>query len=197
VKAGATWTQGRFADGLSFDGKTGAVQIPDASLLESSHVTVSAWVNATSPGSFTYIVAKGANQCLAASYGLYTGADGGLEFYVSTNGGTSWTVSPDAGAGIWDGKWHSVIGTYDGSTVRLYVDGRQVGSGTPDTAPVNYGLSTSNDLMIGDYAGCSLAFSGRIDQVRVFDRALGAREIRHEVQASEHLPQWFPFDLVF
>ena len=34
-------------------------------------------------------------------------------------------------ASVWDGKWHHVAGTFDGSTVRLYVDGVQVGTGTP------------------------------------------------------------------
>src|SRR5205823_14394762 len=34
--------------------------------------------------------------------------------------------SPDAGTGIWDGKWHHVAGTYDGAALRLYVDGHEV-----------------------------------------------------------------------
>jgi hypothetical protein len=163
-------------------------------------VTVSAWVNsATSPGNFKYIVAKGAQACLAASYGLYTGANGGLEFYVASNGGLNWTISPDAGAtAVWDGNWHSVIGTFDGSTVRLYVDGKEVGSGTADTAAVSYNLSTGNDLEIGNYGGCSgLGFSGKIDEVKVFNRALGPQEIRVAVGLSNLLPPQYSLgDLV-
>jgi hypothetical protein len=106
-------------------------------------------------------------------------------------------VSPDAGSGIWDGKWHSVIGTYDGLTVRLYVDGVEVGSGTPDSSGISYGLPTSNDLMIGDYAGCpGLNFAGSIDQVQIFDRALDPREIGFGVKLSGELPPFFPFDLI-
>jgi concanavalin A-like lectin/glucanase superfamily protein len=197
--SGAQWVPGRFAGALSFDGNTGAVQVPDTSLLDPATVTVSAWVNSsTDPGAYKYIVAKGATACQAASYGLYTGAHGGLEFYTSTSGGASFTLSPDVGTGVWDGRWHSVIGTFDGSTVRLYVDGTQVGAGTPDTAPISYGLSSSNTLLIGNYAGCGgLGFDGRIDQVRVFNRALGAEEIHRSVEISEFLPRSFPFDLVF
>ena len=58
-------------------------------------------------------------------------AEPGLEFYISQNGGLTYAISPDAGAGIWDGNWHFVVGTYDGLNVRLYVDGKQVGNGTP------------------------------------------------------------------
>jgi hypothetical protein len=199
LQGGTSWTKGRFWGALSFDGSAAAVDVPDENGLEGSQVTVSAWVNsATSPGNFKYIVAKGAQGCLAASYGLYTGANGGLEFYVASNGGMSWTISPDAGSGVWDGSWHSVIGTFDGSTVRLYVDGKEVGSGTADTNAIPYNLSNGNDLLVGNYGGCSgLGFSGKIDEVKVFNRALGAQEIHLTVDASNLLlPPLAPVDLV-
>jgi hypothetical protein len=194
----AQWTKGRFQDGLSFNGNAAAVNVPDSPTLDPATVSVSAWVDsATNPGSDKYIVAKGANGCLAASYGLYTGVNGGLEFYASSNQGLSWTISPDTGQNVWNGQWHHVVGTYDGSSVRLFLDGRQVGSGTPDTAPIAYGLPTSNNLQIGDYPGCSgLDFSGSIDEVKVFDRALGSGEIALGDGLSRLIPASFPFDLV-
>ena len=198
LQGGAAWTQGRFWNALSFDGNASGVDIPDRSNLDAPQVTVSAWVNsATSPGNFKYVVAKSANGCLAGAYGIYTGANGGLEFYVSNNDGLTFALSPDAGTGIWDGKWHSVVGTFDGSTVRLYVDGKEVGTGTPNATPIDYGLPTSSDLIIGNYAGCSgLDFSGKIDEVHVFNRALGAQEIHLGYVASQYLPQQFPDDAV-
>jgi hypothetical protein len=198
LQGGAAWTKGRFWNALSFDGSSSAVDIPDRANLDAPQVTVSAWVNSTtSPGNFKYIVAKGASGCIAGAYALYTGANGGLEFYVSNNGGLTYAVSPDAGTGIWDGGWHNIVGTFDGSNVRLYVDGKQVGTGTPNTTPIDYGLSTSSDLMIGNYDGCSgLDYSGKIDEVHIFDRALGAQEIHLGYTASQYLPQQFPDDAV-
>jgi hypothetical protein len=62
LQGAAQRDHGRFAGALSFDGNAEAVQVPDALILESSAVTVSAWVNgASSPGDFRYIVAKGAS----------------------------------------------------------------------------------------------------------------------------------------
>jgi hypothetical protein len=198
VSGNAQWLKGRFWDALSFDGAAAAVTVPDDSALEPQHVTVSTWVKASStPGNYMYIVAKGGNNCSASSYGLYTGANGGLEFYTSGNNGLSYTLSPDAGSGVWDGKWHSAIGTFDGYTVRLYVDGKEVGGGTPDTTPIAYGLPTSNDMMIGNYPACPSipeGFTGSIDQVKVFNRALPAQEIKLGVLASNLLPQSFPTD---
>jgi hypothetical protein len=149
-----TWVRGALfgLPALNFDGDD-YLTVPDAPSLDSAHVTVAAIVRAgSSPGSDRYIAAKGAIGCLNGSYGLYTGPGGGLDFYVS-NGPNSFTLSPDAGTGIWDGHWHVVVGTFDGSTIRLYVDGRQVGTGTPSTITIQYGLPDSNQFAIGDYLG--------------------------------------------
>ena len=40
------------------------------------------------------------------------------------------TRSPDTGTGVWDSNWHFAVGTNDGNSVRLYVDGKQIGTGT-------------------------------------------------------------------
>jgi hypothetical protein len=200
LRTGTTFGAGRFSGALSFDGNDAAVNIPNEPGLEGSQVTVSAWVNFNgSPGVDKYILAKGSNQCSAASYGLYTGLHNGIQFYVGSNSGLSFTMSPDGG-NIWDGKWHSVIGTFDGSTARLYVDGKEAGSGTPVSNPISYGLPTTNDLLVGNYDGCGgLGFPGQIDEVKVFNRALGSEEIRLAVLASKLLPTgstYFPDDLV-
>lgn len=199
LEGAAGWTQGRFQGGLSFDGSTAGVRVADSPALEPAQVTVSAWVKAqASPGIYRYVVAKGANTCAAASYGLYTGPDGGIAFYTSREDGFAWTLSPEAEAGtVWNGQWHNVVGTYDGSTVRLYLDGRQIGAGTPDGAPIAYTLPTSNELSIGAYPWCpSSDFAGEIDEVKVFDRALGPQEIGLGYGISRLLPPSFPFDLI-
>jgi hypothetical protein len=196
--AGVQWAAGRFGKALSFNGTDGGVQVPDKPAFEpATGLTVSAWINSSvAPADFSYIVSKGGNGCLTASYGLFSGPNAGLMFYVS-NDGLLGTRSPDYGPSVYDGKWHNVIGTYDGTTVRLYVDGIQVGTGTPDSGHVQYGLSSSSNLVIGNYDGCSgLGFNGSIDQVHVFNRALGAAEIKLAVKTSQLLPPIIPQDLI-
>ncbi len=174
------WTSGIAGSALDFvDGSSG-VKIIDNSVLEPvSTVTVSAWIKqSSSPGGYRYIVAKGATGCSAASYGLYSGPNGGLEFYVSRARGTKYERSPDAGTRVWDGSWHYAVGTFDGTTVRLYVDGAEIGSGTPYPGNIEYLLRSSNDFYIGDYPGCaSRGFRGAIDDVTVWNRALTPAEI--------------------
>lgn len=174
VAGAAQWVPGVTGSALSFDGGTARIQIPDSASLEPRTVSVSAWIERSgSPGDWKYILAKGAADCIAASYGLYSGPNGGLEFYVGTDGGRSYVPSPDAGPGVWDDAWHLATGTFDGATVRLYVDGRQIGDGTPDASPISYGLPDSNDLFIGYYpVACDRNFSGSIDDPEVWAGAL-------------------------
>jgi hypothetical protein len=161
---------------LGFDGGD-FVRVVNAPALEPDGVTVVARVRSAGPGSFRYVVSKGALSCLTASYGLYTGESGGLSFYVSD--GRVFTLSPDAGTSVWDGQWHTVVGAFDGRSVRLFVDGTEVGTGVPTTAAIGYGLPDSADLLVGGYAGpCGnpLGFVGDVDAVALigsYDRSAG------------------------
>jgi hypothetical protein len=181
VITGAQWTAGYFDRGLAFNGNGDNVRVPDNPSFESTTtVSVSAYVKAVgSPGDFRYILAKGGFGCTTGAYGLYTGPHGGLMFYVDHSDGASYTQSPDAGAGVWDGNWHFVVGTYDGSAVHLYVDGAEVATGTANSGPLAYGGPTSKDLFIGHYEGCpNLDFRGTVDEPTVWTRALSANDVR-------------------
>lgn len=186
ITGAATSVPGHTGAALSFDGGTALVKVTDSPLLQpTSAVTVSAWVkHAGSPGDYRYILAKGENGCVNASYGLYTGPSGGLAFYISNGRGNSFTRSPDAGMAPWDGAWHLVVGTFDGTAVHLFLDGTEVGTGTPRSGPIGYALSDSDDLFIGGYpvaggyVGCHAGgFLGVIDEVALWNRALAPSEI--------------------
>jgi len=178
-----TWIAGSFGTALHFDGDD-FVAIPNSPSLEPTALTVEAKVRSKvpypspkiNPWGIAYVLAKGAYGCSFASYALYTGASGGLYFYIA--GTSSFFLSPDAGRGIWDGEWHHVVGTYDGSAVRLYVDSVEVGTGTPASGGPIYGLGTTNDLFIATFQGtCDLSFVGDIDAVKIWSRSLSPCEI--------------------
>jgi hypothetical protein len=137
-------------------------------LTPASGVTVEAWIKTT--GTTT---AKIIDSCVGESQGFYLGlnAVGQLTFVWSTTGSNAAGVDANgAGDVVNDGAWHHVAGTYDTATgtYGLYVDGvvaktGQYGSGT---------LKQSNEAFeIGR------AFTGQIDDVRVWDTARSAAEI--------------------
>jgi hypothetical protein len=153
---------------LAFDG-TSYVTVADTGALEPQHIAVDAWVqHAGSPGRWRYVLSKGSLQCDRSAYGLYSGFDGGMAFYVSSE--SQYTISPEVSAAtVWDGAWHHVIGSYDGERVRLSIDGNQVGLGTPVSMAIAYS-TTSKGMYLGIYRGsCTLGFQGAIDDVAVWD----------------------------
>lgn len=169
--AGASWIPGVEGTALRFGGGS-HVALPDHPALEPPRITVSAWVrHAGSPGTYRYVISKGASSCIRSSYGLYTGAFGGAAFYVAGDG--FYTVSPAADpAAVWDGRWHRLTGSYDGTRVRLFLDGVQVGAGMPGPTHIEYGLA-SRAPYIGTYrGGCELPFEGDIDGVTVWGAAV-------------------------
>src|SRR4051812_13855088 len=173
---GPSWVAGVSGTALHFDGDD-YVALPDSTMLEPERITVAAWVRrAGSPGDYRYIVSKGSTACEMSSYGLYTGKQGSVAFYVSS--ASRYTFSPEPSVNtVWDGRWHRVVGTYGGSDVRLYIDGAQIGDGTPAPGRIDYGLS-SKAPYIGTYrGGCDLPFSGDIDTVDIYGAALSDAEI--------------------
>jgi 5-hydroxyisourate hydrolase-like protein (transthyretin family) len=177
-----TLSGGKFGNALNFDGND-YVEILDSSSLEPNAITVEAWVKSSSIGAYRYIVSKylPTRPGIYSSYGLYTGSSGGLRFYIGY--GSSWIGSPDAGIGVWDGKWHHVAGTFDNNdpaTVKLYVDGIQVDGATSTIQDVYY--EGIGNLYIGAYRSDWLFFIGAIDEVRISNVALTSFDLTQAPQ---------------
>ncbi len=158
---------------LRFDGRNAHVRVDDARRLDLQKLTVEAVARADgSPGAYRYLVAHGSRNCFSGAYGLYTAREGGLAFYVFD--GERYFVSATARPeDVWDGAWHRLTGTFDGSAVRVFVDGRQVGEA--HETPV--GTAIENDSMpegthFGTYVGsCRLPFRGDLDSVSIWSDA--------------------------
>jgi hypothetical protein len=170
------WVDGHVGGALDFDGDD-YIQVPDSpSLRTPPTLTVTTFFRgAGSPGDWRYIVSKGSLGCRAASYGLYSGPNGGLGFYISTDAG--FVVSPLARRRVWDGAWHHAAGSFDGHTVRLFVDGQEIGQGTQTVGDITYGLP-GETAYLGAYRGdCDLMLKGQLDDVTIWGRALSPPEV--------------------
>lgn len=171
IISGAAWTtEGRFGSALSFNGVSDWVTVPDADALDlTTGMTLEAWVFPTAAGGVRDILIKeGAGVDI---YNLYArNGQGAPEANVYVGGSNRWAAGPVLPLS----SWSHVAGTYDGATVRLYINGVQAAS-TAVTGPIG----TSNGVLrIGGNSLWGEYFQGRIDEIRVYNRALSAAEIQ-------------------
>ncbi|MBD2679207.1 MULTISPECIES: DUF4347 domain-containing protein [Nostoc] len=178
-------TVGIYGQGLQVSGKNSShASIPASASLNSitNQITVSAWVRPNAqPVGFQAVVNRQIGTLLHPDQ-FYLGF--GTRNQVTTY---KWEIGTTNGEGnVYEGtpttnRWVHLVGTYDGSLLRLYVDGVQIGS-NPVTGNI---LVDNNPVTIGaaeNYGeGTPLGdrFNGLIDEVRIYNRALSATEVKN------------------
>jgi hypothetical protein len=178
--AGATWTtQGRFGSALTFDGSNDWVTVADANDLDlTTGLTLEAWVYPTALGSGNWRTVVMKERPGGETFNLYA--------HSSTNRPTAYVVaaaqpnSPLNASGTSQlalNTWTHLAATYDGTTLRLYVNGNQVGT----RAVAGPLLTSSGVLRMGGNGVWGEFFRGRLDDVRIYSRALTAAEIQADM----------------
>ncbi|MFP5365198.1 MAG: DUF4082 domain-containing protein [Thermoleophilia bacterium] len=161
---------GRFGRALNFDATDDIATVPDsASLQLSTGMTLEAWVRPTAVTDWRTVVFKEAGGGLA--YALYSNDD---QDHPSTRVNLSGDTGAAGTSDLPPNAWSHLAATYDGTTLRLFVDGTQVGS----TAVAYEIAQGAGPLTFGaNNVFASERFRGLIDEVRVYNRALTAAEI--------------------
>lgn len=169
----ANWIAGVFGNALSFNGTNSVVTANDSASLDlTGAMTVMAWVYPTASGGVRNILYKD-----SLSYYLVNGT---TESTAPGVGG-SFATPLYGPAPLPLNTWSHVAGTFDGSTIALYVNGVQVAT-RGETGPITVGFGA---LMIGGNASTpNRHFAGRIDELRIYNRALGQSEISQNMNIA-------------
>ncbi len=161
---------GRIGAALYLDGVDDYVNCGNgASLNITDMVTLSAWVNPRDAGNAQHndFVGKG-----DTSYAIKHNSTNVLQFFIYD--GTWYSVNGPVLTADFNSNWHHVAGTYDGTQLKLYVDGKLI-NGTlrkgviaSSTYNVNIGRNSQNTDRL---------YNGQIDDVRIYRGALPKSEI--------------------
>jgi glucose/arabinose dehydrogenase len=173
--SGASWNAaGKTGGALSFDGVNDSVSIADANDLDlTTGMTVEAWLRPSALGNAWRMVALKENAG-AMTYALYASTDTGRPTGQANVGGER---DARAATALPTATWSHLAVTYDGTTVRLYVNGTQAATRTAGGA-----MSVSTrPLKIGGNAVWGEWYAGLLDDVRVYNRALTATEIQTDL----------------
>ena len=173
--SGASWsTLGKNGGALSFDGVNDLVTVADASSLDfTTSFTLEAWVLPTAlGGNWRTVVLK--QQPGQLVYALYAGEDTGRPSGHAFVGGDLDTRGTSA---LPLDTWSHLAVTYGGGALRLYVNGVQVSSRAVTGSLPNSTLA----LTIGGNSVWGEWFAGRIDDVRLYNRALTQAELQTDM----------------
>jgi hypothetical protein len=164
----ATWAAGKYGQALSFNGTSAWVTVPDANTLDLTNgMTVEAWVRPSSVSGWRTVLMKEFGADL--SYAIMGSGGSGPAAFIHTSSG----ANAPAAANLPLNVWSHVAATYDGSTLRMYVNGVQVAT-NPTAGNLRVG---TGPLRIGGNSGSGEYFSGLIDEVRVYSKALTAAQV--------------------
>ena len=180
LTSGAGWGAGQSGSAASLDGIDDYVQVgAQSSLAMTSTASFSAWIYPTGPGSMaTYggiIVSK------EGEYEIARFTDGTIQWaFANSNPGWAW-VNTGHVAPL--NEWTHLTITYSYGTIKTYANGNLVHTynGSGSIGDVVTGL---NDFRIGSRQEFLQNFQGRIDDVRVYNRAITAGEVSSVVTAG-------------
>lgn len=178
-------TTGRFGNALelSNEGEASYVTIPDADSLDLAEYSITAWIKVApeevmpTENAWQLLLGKWQSDGLR-NYGILVRKDTGVILAQCTSGGSKQYMNVMGQTELADGQWHHVTSTYNGSVLRVYVDGNLEVENECSPPDMNEG-----ELTIGGAPGGLHPMTGVIDDVGLFSAALKDDEIK-EVMTS-------------
>jgi YD repeat-containing protein len=181
LQGGAAWGVARVGTAsVSFDGADDYVQVgARPGLALTTAATFGAWLYPTGAGSGGALGGIVVNK--EGEYEIARFPDGTIQWaFANQSPGWNWV---NTGHVAPPNRWTHVAVTYEGGAVKTYADGRLVhtyaGSGGIGDA-----LPAQNDFRVGGRQLMSQHFQGRLDDVRVYNRALSAAEVESLVASA-------------
>ncbi|MBN1675489.1 MAG: hypothetical protein JXR37_30895, partial [Kiritimatiellae bacterium] len=174
---GATWqSAGQSGGCLCFDGTNDYLGVPDDPSLDlTNEVTVAVWLktDSTHPTKGYGILTKGDySVSWNSNYALELGGEGQI-FWLSLQSGIS-LFNISSTTLVTNDEWHFIVGTYDGSVARLYIDGQEENSTDSYSGPLP---ANNHELAIGTAPGWS-DYAGLLDEPAIFPRGLTDEEVQ-------------------
>ena len=175
-KGNPQWIKGKFGQALGLDGKTHG-EVPDSpSLNITDALTIEAWALVEAGGEGTQSAVEKGSAWKDGEYNLAALYSGGT--LLQAHDLPADCADTNIGASIQDGTWHFLAGTWDGSVIKLYIDGK-LNAEKPCAGKL---LTNTDPLFIGARGGTVRFLKGGLDEIKVYNYALKENEILRDME---------------
>jgi hypothetical protein len=166
--------QGKVGEALEFDGEDDYVKVLHSQDLDlqTNEATIEAWIYPNAIEADKHTIYRKAD---ATDKFIFRLNGSNVEFYLETDAGPNNILAGNIEASM----WQHVLGRYDGSNMEVFVDGISAGN----VAHSGNIVSDAADVYIGSRPS-DRRYNGLIDELRVYNRALSATEIRQNMNAQ-------------
>jgi YD repeat-containing protein len=173
---------------VALDGVTGRVSVPYSSSLDiAGPYTVETWFKISDNDQMQYLV-----SCGTTTGGFVLIANDGASALYQTNSSGAYDLAIAWPADISFGQWHHMAGVFDGTQIRVYLDGNLTASKNTTVTPGSFSGST---LAVGGFQGgaTTTMVNGLVDEVRLSVGALYTSNFtpqRHLTSAASTRGLW-------
>lgn len=180
---GPTWTTGKYGKAIDYDGSNDYTTQADNSAFSTTTKTLEAWVKMDTLGTNDLIAGKGAEYWISYNSNAALGCTAS-KFAFSVWNGSAWACANSTTTPI-TGVWYHLVGTYDGTNIRLYVNGVLEGGPTAQGAPSDNTYS----LDVGGFsADTQYSTDAKIDSFKLYDYVRTPGQIVEDMNAGHPAP---------
>jgi hypothetical protein len=175
---GQTGVNAKLGTAYLFDGTNDIVGGVNTTYDFTTAMTISFWMKTTSTGTYKAVISNYDSD----NYGYEIDINDGNQIEFLTGNGATYSIA-NSTTNVTSGSWFHVVCTYDNVNNRVYVNGALEGTNAL-AGPYVYTGGTNETFKFGRRGGGSIYYSGYLDEVGVWNRALNLAEVTYLYKAG-------------
>jgi len=188
LKGNVKWIDGRFGKAFELDGATWGEVADDDSLDLTGALTIETWVIMYGGGEGIQSAVEKGSAWIDGEYNLAPLYNAGSILQMKDLPADC--ADQNVGGNIQDNAWHFFVGTWDGASIKLYIDGEL----DAEMACAGTLLTNTESMFIGARGGTARFLIGALDEIKIYNYALSIAEIKADMENPQNITAVEPYN---
>ncbi|WP_421891879.1 LamG-like jellyroll fold domain-containing protein [Marinoscillum sp.] len=165
---------------LAFDGTDDVVTISDDDSFDFANTTLEGWFYFDDVSTTKYLISRYDGSTVTAGDISLSIQNQKFRFQIANDANTWTGVNGEAATTLVVSTWYHLSGTFDGSTVKIYINGVEDAS-VPTTGTFTNFTTSTRPFQFGSLVPATNLFSGQMDEVRIWNTVRSQTEIQSSI----------------